>query len=55
VGTGSSKTIFEEALMSLYSLMEWYEIYKDTLLEDWNVEGRHEPLNKIPPLKYRLF
>jgi hypothetical protein len=31
--------------------MEWYEIYKDNLLEDWNLAARHEPLNKIPPLE----
>jgi hypothetical protein len=36
---------------ALHSLMEWYEIYKDNLLEDWNLAARHEPLNKIPPLE----
>lgn len=36
---------------ALHSLMEWYEIYKDNLLDDWNLAARHEPLNKIPPLE----
>ncbi len=36
---------------ALHSLMEWYEIYKDNLLDDWNLAERHEPLNKIPPLE----
>jgi hypothetical protein len=31
--------------------MEWYEIYKDALLEDWDLASRHEPLKKIPPLE----
>ncbi len=36
---------------ALHSLMEWYEMYKDNLLEDWNLAERHEPLNKIPPFE----
>jgi len=36
---------------ALRVLMEWYEIYRDALLEDWDLACRHEPLKKIPPLE----
>ncbi len=36
---------------ALNALMEWYELHKDELLEDWQLAERHEPLNRIPPLE----
>lgn len=36
---------------ALKALMEWYELHKDELLEDWQLAERHEPLNRIPPLE----
>lgn len=36
---------------ALNALMEWYEINKDKLLEDWLLAEQHQPLKKIPPLE----
>jgi hypothetical protein len=36
---------------ALKAVFEWYEIYKDKLLEDWELAKRHEVLKKIPPLE----
>jgi len=36
---------------ALNALMEWYEIYKDQLTEDWELAEQHKPLKKIPPLE----
>ncbi len=36
---------------ALKAVLEWYEIYKDQLLEDWQLAGKHEQLKKIPPLE----
>ena len=36
---------------ALKALMEWYELHKDELLEDWQLAERHEPLNRISPLE----
>jgi len=36
---------------ALRALLEWYEIHRDRLLEDWELAERHEPLKKIPPLE----
>jgi hypothetical protein len=36
---------------ALNALMEWYELYKDRLLEDWQLAEQHLPLKKIPPLE----
>jgi hypothetical protein len=36
---------------ALRSLLEWYELYRDDLLEDWELAEQHEPLNPIPPLE----
>jgi hypothetical protein len=36
---------------ALRVLLEWYEIYRDRLAEDWELAARHEPLRKIPPLE----
>ena len=36
---------------ALKAVIEWYEIYKDVLLEDWELSKKHEVLKKIPPLE----
>ncbi len=36
---------------ALRAVFEWHEIYKDKLLEDWELAEKHMPLKKIPPLE----
>lgn len=36
---------------ALKAVMEWYELRRDELLEDWLLAEQHQPLNKIPPLE----
>lgn len=36
---------------ALKALLEWYELHRDDLLEDWELAEQHEPLNRIPPLE----
>ena len=36
---------------ALKSLMEWYELYRDQLIDDWQLAEQHQPLNRIPPLE----
>jgi len=36
---------------ALSAVMEWLEIYKNQLLEDWDLAAKHEQLKKIPPLE----
>lgn len=36
---------------ALSAVLEWLEIYKDRLLEDWELAAKHEQLKKIPPLE----
>jgi len=36
---------------ALNALIEWYEIYKEQLIEDWELVEQHKPLKKIPPLE----
>ncbi|MBP7552716.1 MAG: DUF4160 domain-containing protein [Spirochaetes bacterium] len=36
---------------ALKAILEWYEIYKDELLDDWKLSEKHEKLKKIPPLE----
>ena len=36
---------------ALNALMEWYGIYADDLLENWQLAANHRPLKKIPPLE----
>ena len=33
------------------AVLEWYEMYKAQLLEDWDLAMKHAELNKIPPLE----
>jgi hypothetical protein len=36
---------------ALKSLLEWYELYREQLLEDWQLAEQHQPLLRIPPLE----
>jgi hypothetical protein len=36
---------------ALKALLEWYELHRDDLLEDWELAEQHRPLNRIPPLE----
>ncbi|MDA3941272.1 MAG: DUF4160 domain-containing protein [Spirochaetia bacterium] len=36
---------------ALKAVLEWYELHKDELLEDWDLAQKHEVLKKIPPLE----
>ena len=36
---------------ALKALLEWYELHRDALLEDWKLAEQHQPLNRIPPLE----
>ena len=36
---------------ALRALLEWHEIYRDRLVENWELAERHQPLKKIPPLE----
>ena len=33
------------------AVLEWYQLYKEDLLNDWNLAISHNELNKIPPLE----
>ncbi len=36
---------------ALKSLLEWYELYREQLLDDWQLAEQHRPLVRIPPLE----
>ncbi len=36
---------------ALKALMEWYELHREELAEDWRLAEQHQPLNRIPPLE----
>lgn len=36
---------------ALKALIEWHDLYKPKLLEDWQLAEQHQPLRKIPPLE----
>ncbi len=36
---------------ALNAVLEWYQIYKDKLLENWNLAIQHKEIKKIPPLE----
>jgi hypothetical protein len=36
---------------ALKALVEWYEMYKEQLMENWHLSEQHQPLKKIPPLE----
>jgi hypothetical protein len=36
---------------ALNAVLEWYQIYKDLLAENWKLSLNHDELMKIPPLE----
>lgn len=36
---------------ALNAVLEWYQIYKEDLMENWNLALAHKELKKIPPLE----
>ena len=36
---------------ALRHVLEWYELHKDELLEDWTLAAQRRPLKKIAPLE----
>lgn len=36
---------------ALRLVMEWYELHKEELQEDWELASRRKPLKKITPLE----
>jgi hypothetical protein len=36
---------------ALNAVLEWYQLYKDTLAENWNLSLQHLELKQIPPLE----
>jgi hypothetical protein len=36
---------------ALRALLEWYELNKENLLEDWALAAEHKALKKLPPLE----
>lgn len=36
---------------ALAHVLEWREVHKGELLEDWRLAGQRHPLKKIPPLE----
>ncbi len=35
----------------LRAVLEWYDLHKEELLQDWQLAVNRKPLNKIEPLK----
>ena len=36
---------------ALRAVLEWYEVHKDKLMEDWQLAQQSEPLKRIEPLE----
>ena len=36
---------------ALRHVLEWYDLHKEELLEDWRLAAQRKPLNKIAPLE----
>ena len=36
---------------ALGHVLEWYDLHKVELLEDWTLASQRKPLKKIPPLE----
>ncbi|MEW6754748.1 MAG: DUF4160 domain-containing protein [Candidatus Latescibacterota bacterium] len=36
---------------ALRAVLEWAEINRDRLMEDWELAQQHQPLQRIPPLE----
>ena len=53
ITVGIDSGIFEGKFprRALNAVLEWYQLYKDLLKENWNLAVKHEELFKIPPLE----
>jgi hypothetical protein len=36
---------------ALRAIIEWHELYREELFEDWELAEQHQPLKPIPPLE----
>ena len=36
---------------ALRLVLEWYDLHKDELLENWDLAAQRKPLRRIPPLE----
>ena len=36
---------------ALRHVLEWYDLHKEELLEDWKLAARRKPLKKVAPLE----
>ena len=36
---------------ALRAVMEWHELNREKLMEDWGLAAKHQALKKIPPLE----
>jgi hypothetical protein len=36
---------------ALGAVLEWHDLYRDKLKEDWELAKEHQPLKSIPPLE----
>jgi hypothetical protein len=36
---------------ALNAVMDWYDIHRDELLDNWFLAENHQPLRQIPPLE----
>jgi hypothetical protein len=49
IGAGIVEGRFPRRALNL--VLEWHELHKDELLEDWRLAESKQPLNKIAPLE----
>jgi hypothetical protein len=49
INTGVVQGRFPRRALKL--LLEWYELYREHLAEDWRLAEQHQPLTRIPPLE----
>jgi hypothetical protein len=49
IKTGTVEGKFPKRALKL--VLEWYELYKGELLQEWDKAQNHEPLDKLPPLE----
>jgi hypothetical protein len=49
IATGIINGIFPKR--ALKAVLEWYELYKDDLIKEWELAKQHQPLFPIQPLE----
>jgi Domain of unknown function (DUF4160) len=49
IETGVMRGQFPKRALRL--IMEWYELHKDELMQDWALARKEVPLKRIPPLE----